>query len=499
MSLITGKCECSSEWKTAGITDTLDYIKGACAQFQCQSDTQCQARLPHVPYATCPVRGWNCDCGFRADYQDEHVGCMNSLYVLNIRILRVYRFLCLDIFWYYGMILACIALPFGQRRVRCDCRRSWWLQIQRCVGYVPQLCDGECHRIRTLRLCDELALSIWVLQVTAWCYVFASVVVLTVAFLWTVVVWILVALVFVAVAIMGCLAACSEGGGGGGDGCCVDGCTGCGDGCACCGHGSDMSWSGSQYGTTTSNTNVLIVGPYGYNRYGYYDPCCDCGGTSASRHRGNSSSNSSGTTCCCCFYPLVWLVHTFPRAPDNIQGGLIGLCAGTHILRSTYTGSSRWGECLSLAWCRGVRDVRSTNLADEWRSTVQKAINERDGQQGTLDDVPQRPTMDRDQVYIDLSMHAKLTGSSKKPVIDSRMGIPIVTHSGGEVPDVYNPEHFTECWICREQPRDGVVVWQPCKHVVCKTCSDKLFDKRALCVFCQQAPLYAEVYEFGGE
>ena len=110
------------------------------------------------------------------------------------------------------------------------------------------------------------------------------------------------------------------------------------------------------------------MGPYGYDRYGYdrygyhgdgyygyyygdYDPCCDCAGTSASRQgSGNSGGNAhsgGGTTgcCCCCFYPLAWLLRTFPRAPDNIQGGLLGLCAGTHALRSTYAGSSRWGAC----------------------------------------------------------------------------------------------------------------------------------------------------------
>ena len=39
---ITGKCECGKGWGHAGFTDTIDWFKGECNQFKCQSNNQCK-------------------------------------------------------------------------------------------------------------------------------------------------------------------------------------------------------------------------------------------------------------------------------------------------------------------------------------------------------------------------------------------------------------------------------------------------------------------------
>ncbi len=36
----TGKCECGKGWGHAGFTDTIDWFKGECNQFKCQSNNQ---------------------------------------------------------------------------------------------------------------------------------------------------------------------------------------------------------------------------------------------------------------------------------------------------------------------------------------------------------------------------------------------------------------------------------------------------------------------------
>ena len=512
MSMTTGKCVCDPEWKTAGITDTIDYIKGSCAQFQCQSNTQCRKLLPNVPDATCPVVGWNCDCGFaHAGYSNDHVGCMNSMYVLNIHILRFYRFVCTKVFWCYGLLLAGIALPFGRRRERCDCRRSWWIHFQRCAGYHVPTCDGRCPYIRQFRFRDEFALTIWTLKVTVWLYLFASFVVLLIAFLWTLIVWVCIALILVAVAIIGCIGACSEGGG---DGCSGDGCTGCADnGCGgCCGccdtHHSQDHWSGTDYGTV-NNYNILVYPysyPYGYGYgYGYgSDTCCDgCCQTSYSGTTSNQRNKRHRSTCCCCFYPLIWMIHTFPSFPENLQGGIVGLCLGTHVLRRSSEMPHKEScivHCLSLQWSNWA--PQPSHLNEEYRGKIRTAM-------GLTTDYPVSSTIHREREFRQRppviedtqTLETKLTEDSDELTEDSGESIelisPVQVYHTETVPfdkRIYNYEYMQECGICLTTPnQNGVALWS-CGHIICKECSDNLISKQALCVYCKRAPWKVDIY-----
>ena len=521
MSFVTGKCECLPDWETAGITDTIDFIKGSCSQFQCKSDEQCRERLPNVPDATCPVRGWNCDCGFlHADYSNQRAGCMNIMYVLNIKILRVYRYVCLEVFWLVGLIGMVLSIPFGQYRRWCNCRHSWWNRFQMCIGYRVVQCEGQCLRNRRCRFRDEFALSIWWFKVTLWFYAFASAIVVLIAFLWSFILWVIVALILCAIAILGCLAACKDGGGD-----CSDGCTGCDDGCCCCcgNQASTNSWSS---GNTTQNTNILIVGgpyPYGYG-YGYgYDPCCYCGEDHSHTTRSNTSTNASSTqsSCCCCFYPIVWLIHTYPSFPENLHGGILGYCMGTHVLRNTYTGGNCFIDCMSLSWMRPVHDVSNV---DGWLDTVREHVlhtntnssHDRSPHRLYMERAtPSAPPMVSNSNYstpLKVSDHLKNAYSPRDDVsrhtsieefalptehTDPYMHIPIITHHN-TIPTsmtIYNRVHVTEneCLICNEAPTSWVV-WS-CGHVVCKTCTDSMFQQGSTCAMCRLLPQNAHVYQ----
>ncbi|CAK0874146.1 unnamed protein product, partial [Prorocentrum cordatum] len=70
-AVVVGSCECDAGWGRAGLTDPLNFLRGACTQYHCVDDRTCQEVLEPLGIhgSTCPVRSWNCYCGWeRAFY-----------------------------------------------------------------------------------------------------------------------------------------------------------------------------------------------------------------------------------------------------------------------------------------------------------------------------------------------------------------------------------------------------------------------------------------------
>lgn len=66
-------CVCSPGWRKAGPTDTIEFLEGVCAQYECQSDAVCESTTG-VSGAQCVVPGWNCLCPFRYSLQSSFLG-----------------------------------------------------------------------------------------------------------------------------------------------------------------------------------------------------------------------------------------------------------------------------------------------------------------------------------------------------------------------------------------------------------------------------------------
>ncbi len=231
----TNTCECNENWDTAGITDTIDWLKGTCSQFKCKTDNQCSELLPEVKDATCPVKGWNCYCGFgNLGHENTKAGCMSFTYALSISAFKLYKYLCLKLIWKISLVLAIISIPFGRKRPNCDHHRSWLAAIKKCLG-VGSRGDGSCAHIKRFCVRDDFALSLYWIKSGIWWYTFFSALILILGYIWSMVLWIIIGIVLLCFACMVCVGAVSTGNGpnNSNSDCCKSDCNCCSD-CSCC-------------------------------------------------------------------------------------------------------------------------------------------------------------------------------------------------------------------------------------------------------------------------
>lgn len=466
-SQVTGKCECGKGWGHAGFTDTIDWFKGECNQFKCQSNNQCKHLLPHAKNPSCPVKGWNCYCPTNIGHENGDAKCMDFMYWLSFTIWRGYQFLLIHIYPTLFITLIIISLPLGARRYRCDHYRSWWNKLKQYCGF-PIKCKGDCTRKKRFYLRDDFALSIYWFKSGLWWYTFSTCTMLIAGFIWSIALWMLVILLFICIGIAICVGAiCGAGGGGGGhgggecDGCCDEGC------CMI-----DYSGGGCCE-TSTQEGNTTIINNYYWYSYGPLpsDNCCDhcCYGCC------DGCCNTKNCCLCHIFTPLIYLINTYPLFPDNFQGGLIGYISGTHILNghNLYTIT---GDFLSLDWCRSTNDLRNN---DEWRMAISTHISEH------YNSLTQSPSV---QSIKRISISSKFIETD--PVIITNYGhVQLYTHENpmsGEKISEMNREFIQddECWICYHTPTH----WQKwdCGHVFCQTCSYAMIDKDIPCPLCRR-------------
>jgi hypothetical protein len=192
------------------------------------------------------------------------------------------------------------------------------------------------------------------------------------------------------------------------------------------------------------------------------------------------------------------MIQTFPSFPENLQGGLVGLCLGTHVLRRASEmprKDSYIVHCLSLQWSNWAS--QPSNLNEEYRGKIRTAM-------GLNADYPVSSSMHRDRQQLrdtgsqanenDHTLETKLMEDSHE---STELVSPVQVYHTEPVPfdkRVYNYECMQECGICLTTPnQDGIAVWS-CGHVICKECSDNLISKQALCVYCKRAPWKVDNY-----
>ena len=329
-SNITGKCTCWNNWAKAGITDTIDWIDNECTQFKCQSDSECQ-KLTGFSDSSCPVKNWNCYCGIKHHgWGTDKVQCMAIMYSISTFTIKLYIELCKEWIWKIFALLALVSLPFGRRRIRCDHHTSWLAYVKK-IFAIEIDCAGNCVNEKKLKISDDLALSVYWLKSCIWWYGFLSLLVLSLAYIWSIIFWIIIGVILVAFMCLMLCGAMSDGG---------DGCEdACGDACCACGSSNfDPNYNYNTFNTT--NYNIIYVGgPYPDNNCCCYDPY---------REDTNTEQDKFCSQClCCCLIPIFKMIENYPKFPENLHGGLTGFIMGTHILRNTI---SRW-KCIHMILC----------------------------------------------------------------------------------------------------------------------------------------------------
>lgn len=505
------RCECWDGWRTAGITDTLDWIEGSCNQFQCESDKHCQDALG-IEGAHCPVVGWNCYCGWGYAMMDKGKGwdprkdgtqldgeCMGVMYTFSLDATSSLKDF-LEWAWMPFVTIAVLLLPFGRKRAVCDHHKpSLWNGIRRCFCCTIQ-CTGGCVMSTVYDLDvfkDDLAWTIWALDVMVWVYLFTLVLLVTLAWICSLVVWAVILVALMVAMIAGVCMVCfagADGGGGGGEGCdCFKVCEGGGadaaggDCCAgMCGGGAaegaafyePFYWGGPM---PMHAHNGCFWSPYygggGYD-YGYHG------------HGGQECNCCDRQSRCCNFLckPVALLLYVYPTLPENMWGGLLGyFVMGTHHMtpeRRAYQGGN-W----IVDWMMGQRPA-DLHGDTGWRRQVHDFLAREEEYDNPVYVQPGGPlTPGQEPLY------HEAPGDNDDPNI---VRIPGSRHCRAFR---IHPKHFemeehrlwessyddykkNVCWICQSS-NDNWDMWMSCRHMFCESCSTQMLKRRMPCPLCR--------------
>lgn len=466
----TESCTCDPHWKTAGITDTLDFLEGVCEQYQCVDDQTCKESLRGYVDdfdVSCPVPKWNCYCGWKYAFMAGGHGfetpryqngtnstgaeCMGLMYAFSV---WSYFSLKWMIKWVLCMTLvSCVVLLcFGKKRIRCDHHEaSLWNEFRKCCGH-PPVCNGGCHvqleewTVDVIR--DNFAWSLYALSVGTWILTFLIVLFGLAMFAWSIVLWAMVFLLLIVSAVVGLCMCCGEGAA-------AIGHCDCNFDCDCCGcdPGAGLVEDGSL------SELMYWGGPHPEICMGW--DCSSCIGVGPP----DTCSCCSCTGCC---YPIAWLILRFPRMPDNMWGGLFGWFIGTHSFtpaERAYTGGSAFIDFLGMHWMR-VGDLHSHT---DWRAQVFDFLYS---------------THASELPYNDVGVSAETSSL--------RIGHATVQHihrtfGDGDrcVPSSFEDYKNNKCWICQQEDETDWDLWLTCKHMYCQHCSEKMLRRRMPCPLCR--------------
>jgi len=473
----TQSCHCFEGWATAGITDTLDFLEGVCEQFHCQSDKQCQEIL-QIPEAACPVPNWNCYCSFKwafwnsgHGYETDRNGgaeCMGVMYAFSI---WSTEWLCwfMQEAWKLFPPLVVLTIPFGRKRSICDHHTpSIWNAMRRCCG-IDVECTGTCimqeeYTFDTLK--DDLAWSLYVLDLCVWLYLFFMTLYVVLLFVWSVVLWAAVCVMLVLACLVGACGMCGEGMAGGCDlmGCQCGGGDCCGE---CCMINAAQPMDNLYYGGVFPYDPFWGYGGYGNGTSDCGDCCGSCGG---------------------CCRPLALLIYVFPILPENAWGGLVGrYIFGTH--KDTppdqmYQGGSDVIEFFRMGW-RIHADLHGNS---SWRSQVfnflsgdgQPQLGAENSQTELLAD-QRSTTTDSDSLTGGLARVIRF-GVARVFTVDRTFDL----EEDRCVPSSYEDYLNNTCWICQDS-NDEWDLWLSCRHLFCKKCSSEMLHRRMPCPLCRVA------------
>ena len=470
-------CVCNSGWKTAGFTDTINWIDGTCNQFTCENSKQCQ-ELTGFKNAKCPIKHWDCYCGMHhAGFTTDYVKCMTGIYAFSFSSYYTYVDICKYYIWKISLILACISIPFGMTRRECDHHRSWMAHIKRCIGQESD-CDGSCIHHKKWKLRNDLALSLYWIKVGLWWYGFLTLIGLTLIFIWCAILWILAVIACIAIVFAVICGKCNNSDTNNNNDCCDDNC--CGDNCCIC--------CTDNYGYLRYHNDVTIIYVGGPSPADSCANCCDCNGCCHG--------------CCNCCKPIGWMIDSYPTFPRNLHGGILGYVLGIHCslprpykLRYPYL-----IDFLSLNW------MYTTDLRDneQWRNTVKHHVNNNENSSH----IPRNPiSLDIERSCQQDIEHCVLPSPPKnmdQSLLVARryiQGSTTVEQINSHIPSeikVWNKEHYSknECWICNEGSSTWHL-WKPCNHVFCESCSKDMLNRNMPCPLCRQMPDVVRSYHVG--
>lgn len=441
-STSTGECVCNKGWRRAIFSDTLNWFKGVCNQFQCQSNYHCALLLPTVTNPQCPIKGSNCYCSHNMGYENDNAKCMGFMYWLSFYAFDIYKYVCIHLYWKIYSVLIVVSIPLGSRRFHCDHHRSRWDRCGR-----QSRCKGECVRARRIYIRDDLSISIYWFKSMVWMYTFSTCLMLTLGILWSMALWMLIAGILLCVGIMLCCMALSSGGGVDCAICGIGDCGDCGGGC-CDRPDTVSSYTGNHY-------YIYTGGPMPNRNYTMH------------------------STACCAykwvFVPLLYVLNSYPPFPDNILGGMLGYILGTHILNSTHLNDTR-AYILSLTWTSSNRDLRNNEV---WRKNVQEYLTTNYAATGCS---PSLQSITRRTIRSSLLDTKPLYLYKHRECNVYTYDTPIPPSKVSEI----NQEFIEnkECWICYEAPSQ----WHQwdCRHVFCQTCSIHMLDIDMPCALCRK-------------
>jgi len=504
--LVDGQCQCLKNWRMSGITDTINWLEHKCEQFQCETDNQCQTLL--FADASCPVPGWNCDCGwahatgFEGGVEKNNAKCMGIIYIWSVR-LTEWTLWLMQHAWKILVYALAPTLFFGQTKVRCECHDPnvfrLFSDIVITLGCkTPAYCNGqECMDVdagigRMLRY--ELAWSFYILDMGIWIYSALFVLWVTAMFSWLMILLVIViAILIIALimAIFSMICALADGGSGGDADCgqCCTGneCTGCENCLTCDGccmdapaTNGDMFWLFYWGGPVPDGTSC--------------GDCCiwNCDGC----HKGMRGP------CCSVLRPFMWLLTRLPRPPDNAWGGLWGLCfLGTHrkcrtpspgdgwwfgtLVRTPYQGGNWFVDFFSG---RGIHDLHQR---PDWRQRVYDYIFLEDGEDQSAESTQNRPPP-RQQMSSGVS-----TTPLRQSFLPVRLpGVQVINKDNKDdrffdESDRCQQSTFKDyergtCWLCLNDDAEKWDMWVQCGHLFCQNCSEEMLKRRMPCPLCRK-------------
>lgn len=426
--------------------------------------------------------------------------------------------------WLPFAAVAAVLVPFGKKRPRCDHHTPSLFNAVRRALLGPHPCRGECvvaSRYSLHLFWDDLAWSLWVVEVAAWCYVMTLVVSAGIVALGMVVYWVAGCTLLVGVGfavlllcflqtvqffciynaaclklLFACffkfgavLAACLNAAG-----------RQAAREFAAVRRAVGLAWEQmrAQPGADAGGPNDASAEPEdaradppradggrGFELgAGNADGGADEGGDGSGPGRGDGTSadglpeeDSRTRSASLCGPVCLRVLSAMPIMPENAWGGLVGMCLGTHPLRNTYTGGSRVAELLRMGWRRevdlsGLAQAEDGLTAQEWRELVQQSLLEVAAAGNVLQNGREnsRPLLQGSGVPVGINVREEL---------DRRFA---------PEDELFNWDQYSdnECWICCSD-NETWDLWVSCRHAFCSRCSTQMLSRFMLCPLCRTA------------
>lgn len=523
-----GQCQCYPGWKRAGPTDIFSFLQGKCEQSQCTDDDQCMTDLGDLVgqshSAICPIRGWNCYCGWGFAFAEGWTGASNSrakctgvLYTLSISGSRfIVRFMRSAFRWFF--FLAIILLPIGQTHVRCQHKHPDMYKMFHACGACGsgKPCTGNCTSHPICNIIYEFAWSFYVIDLMLWTYACSITLYFVLGVAWILLVWVLIALVLIVAALMvlfgavtACFAAACQDESGGAD-CCN--CVECSS-CDCC----DPNCCNGCCESSSSNTDVsyFLTTDFYYGGQGsVWDGRASSRGRPSSgqpsdglsSHRSFSSHlRSRGGFFCRILQPLAWLISKMPNRPPNMWGGVLGACMGTRD-----GGRYQGGNCLIDRL--SFRSAADLHRDDQWKRAVAhfiyKVPDDHEGQiqiQTAHHWIPSAPPLSQLDPGLSFMPPPSAPPNSQMPLLRPKVheldgktlvniDRPFDVDLDGIVESCFEDYTSNECWICSGcnvgnphlSPNKQWHLWMACGHMFCAQCSTEMIRRRMPCPLCRR-------------